>query len=65
VARIEGLTVPEARRRLADAERALRERLQAAYGAAQLPDAETILQALERTPLTEEHIQRVSRHFRR
>jgi RNA polymerase sigma factor (sigma-70 family) len=65
VARIEGVAVPEARRRLADAERALRVRLQASYGTSQLPDAETILQALERTPLTEEHIQRVSRHFRR
>jgi RNA polymerase sigma factor (sigma-70 family) len=63
VARIEGVAVPEARRRLADAERALRERLQASYGAAQLPDAETILQALERTSLTEEHIQRVSTQF--
>ena len=65
VARIEGVAVSEARRRLANAERALRERLQASYGAAQLPDAETILQALERTPLTEEHIQRVATHFQR
>ena len=63
VARIEGVSAPEARQRLASAERGLRERLQAVYGATQLPDAETILQALERTPLTEEHVQRVSTYF--
>jgi RNA polymerase sigma factor (sigma-70 family) len=65
VARIEGVAVPVASRRLADAERTLRERLQASYGTTQLPDAETILQALERTPLTEEHVQRVATHFQR
>jgi RNA polymerase sigma factor (sigma-70 family) len=65
VARIEGVPVSEARRRLASAEGALHARLQEFYGEAPLPDAETLLQALERTPLTEEHVQRVAARFER
>lgn len=64
VARIEGVSEREAGRRIAAAERDLRERLLAIYGADDLPSTEVVVQAIERTPLTEAAIARIAARFR-
>jgi RNA polymerase sigma factor (sigma-70 family) len=64
VARIEGVPEREAQRRVADAERGLRDGLREGYGAESLPDIETIMQALEQAPLTEEHLARLTARLR-
>jgi RNA polymerase sigma factor (sigma-70 family) len=60
VARLEGISVEEARTRVADAEETLRRRLDEAYDGEPLPDLERILEAIEATPLTGDALRHIA-----
>jgi RNA polymerase sigma factor (sigma-70 family) len=63
VARAEGISDAEARRRVGAAERELRANLVELYGADNLPAPDVMAQAIERTPLSDAQLARITARF--